>query len=33
MGDYADIEVSEEGEGGGAWGAGAEIPLHPMVKT
>ena len=29
----ADTKVSEEGEGGGAPGAGAEIPLQPMVKT
>jgi len=26
-------EVSEEGEGAGAPGAGAEIALHPMEKT
>ena len=29
----ADTKVSEEGGGGGAPGAGAEIPLQPMVKT
>ncbi|GAB0207612.1 acid sphingomyelinase-like phosphodiesterase 3b [Grus japonensis] len=28
-----DTKVSEEGEGGGAPGAGAEIPLQPVVKT
>ncbi|KAK4811345.1 hypothetical protein QYF61_027574 [Mycteria americana] len=30
---YADTKVSEEGGGGGAPGAGAEIPLQPVVKT
>jgi len=29
----ADIKVSEEGGGGGAPGATAEIHLQPMVKT
>ncbi|KAK4810953.1 hypothetical protein QYF61_013361 [Mycteria americana] len=29
----ADTKVNEEGGGGGAPGAGAEIPLQPMVKT
>ncbi|GAB0186125.1 mitochondrial enolase superfamily member 1 [Grus japonensis] len=29
----ADTKVSEEGGGGGAPGAGAEIPLQPMEKT
>ncbi|GAB0183170.1 acid sphingomyelinase-like phosphodiesterase 3b [Grus japonensis] len=29
----ADTKVSEEGRGGGAPGAGAEIPLQPMEKT
>ena len=29
----ADSEVSGEGGGGGSPGAGAEIPLQPMVKT
>ena len=29
----ADTEVGEEGGGGGAPGAGAEIPLQPVVKT
>ena len=29
----ADTEVGEEGGGGGAPGARAEIPLQPMVKT
>ena len=29
----ADPKVSEEGGGGGAPGAGAEIPLQPMGKT
>jgi len=29
----ADTKVSEEGEGGGAPGAGAEIPLQPTEKT
>ena len=29
----ADTKVSEEGGGGGAPGAGAEIPLQPIVKT
>ena len=29
----ADTKVSEEGGGGGAPGAGAEIPLQPVVKT
>ena len=29
----ADTKVSEEGRGGGAPCAGAEIPLQPMVKT
>ena len=29
----ADTQVSEEGGGGGAPGAGAEIPLQPVVKT
>ena len=29
----ADTKVSEEGGGGDALGAGAEIPLQPMVKT
>ncbi|KAM9590862.1 uncharacterized protein ACIBXB_005912 [Morphnus guianensis] len=29
----ADAKVSEEGGGGDAPGARAEIPLHPMVKT
>ena len=29
----ADTKISEEGEGGGAPGARAEIPLQPMVKT
>ena len=29
----ADTKVSEEGGGGGAPGAGAEIPLQPLVKT
>ena len=29
----ADTKVSEEGGGGGAPGARAEIPLQPMVKT
>ena len=29
----ADPQVSEEGGGGGAPGAGAEIPLQPVVKT
>ncbi|KAK4825374.1 hypothetical protein QYF61_027127 [Mycteria americana] len=28
-----DTKVSEEGGGGGAPGAGAEIPLQPLVKT
>jgi len=28
----ADTKVSEEGGGGGAPGAGAEIPLQPVVK-
>ncbi|KAK4810890.1 hypothetical protein QYF61_013298 [Mycteria americana] len=30
---YADTKVNEEGGGGGAPGARAEIPLQPMVKT
>ena len=30
---HADTEVSEEGEGGGAPGTRAEIPLQPVVKT
>ncbi|GAB0209120.1 hypothetical protein GRJ2_003377700 [Grus japonensis] len=29
----ADTKVSDEGGGGGALGAGAEIPLQPMVKA
>ena len=29
----ADTKVSEEGGGGGAPGARAEIPLQPVVKT
>ena len=29
----ADTKVSGEGQGGGATGAGAEIPLQPMEKT
>ncbi|PKU49582.1 protein pxr1-like [Limosa lapponica baueri] len=29
----ADTKVSGEGGGGGAPGAGAEIPLQPVVKT
>ena len=29
----ADTKVREEGGGGGAPGAGAEIPLRPVVKT
>ncbi|KAK4817094.1 hypothetical protein QYF61_027925 [Mycteria americana] len=29
----ADTQISEEGGGGGAPGAGAEIPLQPVVKT
>ena len=29
----ADTKVSEEGGGGDAPGAGAKIPLQPMVKT
>ena len=29
----ADTKVSEEGGGGGAPGAGAEIPLQPLVKA
>ena len=29
----ADTKVREEGGGGGAPGAGAEIPLQPVVKT
>ena len=29
----ADTKVSEEGGAGGAPGAGAEIPLQPVVKT
>jgi len=29
----AATKVSEEGRGGGAPGAGAEIPLQHMVKT
>ena len=29
----ADTKISEEGGGGGAPGARAEIPLQPMVKT
>ena len=29
----ADTKVREEGGGGGAPGARAEIPLQPMVKT
>ncbi|OPJ90406.1 hypothetical protein AV530_009191 [Patagioenas fasciata monilis] len=29
----ANAKVSEEGRGGGAPGAGAEIPLQPMLKT
>ena len=29
----AGTKVSEEGGGGGAPGAGAEIPLQPVVKT
>ncbi|GAB0205093.1 epimerase family protein SDR39U1 [Grus japonensis] len=29
----ADTKVSAEGGGGGAPGAGAEIPLQPVVKT
>ena len=29
----ADTKAREEGGGGGAPGAGAEIPLQPMVKT
>jgi len=29
----ADTKVSEEGEGGGAPDARAEIPLQPLVKT
>ena len=29
----ADTKVSEEGGGGGAPGAGAEIPLQPVGKT
>ena len=28
-----DTKVSEEGRGGGAPGAGADIPLQPMGKT
>ena len=28
----ADTKVSEEGGGGGAPGAGAEIPLQPVVR-
>ncbi|XP_072711964.1 A-kinase anchoring protein 7 isoform X4 [Ciconia boyciana] len=31
--EIADTQVSEEGRGGGAPGAGAEIPLQSMVKT
>ncbi|GAB0207488.1 hypothetical protein GRJ2_003214500 [Grus japonensis] len=30
---YADTKVSEEGEGGGAPGAGEKIPLQPVVKS
>ncbi|GAB0203441.1 hypothetical protein GRJ2_002809700 [Grus japonensis] len=30
---FADTKVSEEGEGGGAPGTGAEIPLQPVVKA
>ncbi|GAB0206975.1 hypothetical protein GRJ2_003163100 [Grus japonensis] len=30
---FADTKVSEEGGGGGGPGAGAEIPLQPLVKT
>ena len=30
---FADTKVSEEGGGGGAPGAGAEIPLQPMMRT
>ncbi|GAB0209021.1 epimerase family protein SDR39U1 [Grus japonensis] len=30
---YADTKVSEEGEGGGAPGTRAEIPLQSVVKT
>ena len=30
---FADTKFSEEGEGGGAPGTGAEIPLQPMLKT
>jgi len=29
----ADTKVSEEGEGGCTPGAGAEIPLQPVMKT
>ncbi|PKU43719.1 protein pxr1-like [Limosa lapponica baueri] len=29
----ADTKVTEEGGGGGAPGAGAKLPLHPVVKT
>jgi len=29
----ADTQVRQEGGGGGALGAGAEIPLQPVVKT
>ncbi|GAB0188921.1 acid sphingomyelinase-like phosphodiesterase 3b [Grus japonensis] len=29
----ADTKVSADGGGGGAPGAGAEIPLQPLVKT
>ncbi|GAB0183786.1 acid sphingomyelinase-like phosphodiesterase 3b [Grus japonensis] len=30
---FADTQVSEEGGGGGAPGAGTEIPLQPLEKT
>lgn len=29
----ADVKIGEEGGGRGAPGAGAEIPLQPVVKT
>ena len=33
MRNFADTKVSAEGGGGGAPGAGAEIPLQPLEKT
>lgn len=30
---HADIKISDEGRGGSAPGARAEIPVQPLVKT